>query len=427
MQVSGDEISCELMVIGSGMAGMAASVFAANRGIDVVQVGITGEINFASGLIDLLGVHPVETGRIRRRPFTAIEELVADNPDHPYARVPAERIRQAVEEMLSFLADAGQPYRADPAQNLQVLTPAGTVKTTYAVPLSMAGGCDALADRLPCLLVGFHRLKGYSARQMVESIGGRWPALRGVRIEFPDLRGELYTEKMAWALETDSTRQALAERIRPHMGDAQAVGLPAVLGIYRTAEVMAGLRDALGAEVFEIPTMLPAITGLRLREAFEQRLPQLGVRTRYQQKVTRVETAADGTFRFRLGPDSAAASIRSRAAVLATGRFFGKGLVAERTGIREPLFNLPVHQPADRDLWHHKDFLHPAGHLINRAGLQVDAHFRPVDRHGAVVHPALFACGAVLAHQDWIRQKCGSGLAIVSAYGAIAGLRKRAA
>ena len=37
------------------MAGMAATLFAVNRGLSVAQVGSTTEIGFASGLFDLLG------------------------------------------------------------------------------------------------------------------------------------------------------------------------------------------------------------------------------------------------------------------------------------------------------------------------------------------------------------------------------------
>ena len=51
-------IKCDLCVIGSGLAGMAATFFAATRDLSVAQVGHTGEIIFASGLLDLLGVHP---------------------------------------------------------------------------------------------------------------------------------------------------------------------------------------------------------------------------------------------------------------------------------------------------------------------------------------------------------------------------------
>jgi glycerol-3-phosphate dehydrogenase subunit B len=36
----------------------------------------------------------------------------------------------------------------------------------------------------------------------------------------------------------------------------------------------------------------------------------------------------------------------------------------------------------------------------------------------------LFAIGSILAHQDWIRMKCGSGLAIATAYGAVKALLK---
>jgi len=423
MDKGANDITCDLMVIGSGMAGMAASLFAANRDIDVVQVGITGEINFASGLIDLLGVHPVETQRLRKNPWTAIAELVSDIPTHPYAQLTPNQIERALDEFLAFLRDAGQPYSAHPNQNTRVITPVGTIKTTYAVPASMAGGAAALATRIPCLLIDFYGLKGYSARQIKENIGKNWPDLRAARINFPDLKGELYTEKMAWAMETEQTRQKLVQSIQPHLGDAQAVGLPAILGIYRTAQVLADLQDALGLPVFEIPTMLPAVTGLRLREAFEQRLPRIGIRSIYQHKVTGVEALNDGTFRFRIGNGPAEQTVRSRAAVLATGRFFGKGLYAQRTGIKETVFNLPVYQPPDRTRWHHKDFLHTEGHLINQTGLEIDNHFRPVDGNRNLVYPGLFAAGSVLAHQDWMRQKCGSGLAIASAYGAVSGYR----
>ena len=59
------DIDCDLVIIGAGMAGMAAALFSGNRNIKTVQVGITSEIIFASGLLDLMGVHPVEHGTIR--------------------------------------------------------------------------------------------------------------------------------------------------------------------------------------------------------------------------------------------------------------------------------------------------------------------------------------------------------------------------
>ncbi len=53
------------------------------------------------------------------------------------------------------------------------------------------------------------------------------------------------------------------------------------------------------------------------------------------------------------------------------------------------------------------------------AGLEIDNMFRPLDIAGKPAFKTLFAAGSILAHQDWIRMKCGSGLAIASAYAAV--------
>ncbi|UCD32176.1 MAG: FAD-binding protein, partial [Desulfobacterales bacterium] len=75
------------MVIGTGMAGSAAALFAANRGVSVVQVGIISEIIFASGLLDLMGVHPIQKQRIWDNPWAAIDTVSKDIPGHPYAKL----------------------------------------------------------------------------------------------------------------------------------------------------------------------------------------------------------------------------------------------------------------------------------------------------------------------------------------------------
>jgi glycerol-3-phosphate dehydrogenase subunit B len=80
---------------------------------------------------------------------------------------------------------------------------------------------------------------------------------------------------------------------------------------------------------------------------------------------------------------------------------------------------LPVQQPASREAWHQRDFLDPSGHAINRAGLQIDDAWRPLDANGKPAMPRLYAIGSILAGQDWMRAKCGSGLAIATAWAAM--------
>jgi len=113
-------------------------------------------------------------------------------------------------------------------------------------------------------------------------------------------------------------------------------------------------------------------------------------------------------------------SIRAAALVLATGRFMGGGLQADRHAVREPLFNLPVRQPELRDHWHRENFLDRRGHPVAYAGLETDECLRPLGTSGRPAHPRLFAAGSILANQDWMRMKCGSGLAIATAYAAVA-------
>lgn len=422
--VTPKQIQCDLMVVGSGMAGMAASLFAARQGIDTVQVGITGEINFASGLIDLLGVHPVDQGRVRVHPWRAMAQLIDAEPRHPYARLAPDIIRNAIASFTDALSAAGQPYVFDPERNRRVITPVGTTKTTFAVPRSMAFADQALKEKPPCLIVDVAGLKGFSARQITETLKSTWPSLRAQRIGLPDFSGDLYSERLARALETEPARRQLIDAIRPHVGNARALGMPAVLGIYRTTRILADIEKALNIPVFEIPTMLPAVTGLRLREALEQHLPRLGVKAYYQQKVLSAQPLPNDGWLMTVGGQSPEHHIRARAVVLASGRFFGKGLTADRSRVHEPIFDLPVDQPPHRRQWHQKDLFDRHGHGLSRAGLDIDDHFRPADGSGKCVYANVFAAGSILAHQDWVRQKCGSGLSIATAYGAVDAYRQ---
>ena len=411
----------DLCIIGAGIAGMAAALFAANRGLSTVQVGSTGEIIFASGLLDLLGVHPVNEKRVWHDPWAAIDALVSDIPKHPYARLKKEDIQTAFEELLKGLQEAGLLYQRNTDRNVHVVTAVGTKKLTYCVPQTMWNGVLALEQKIPCLLVDIRGLKGFSALQIADAFKDEWPGLTTARITFPgtEQSSDVYTEHMAGALILDQNREKLAQTVRPHINAAQAVGLPAILGLYRTKDVISDLEDMLNVPVFEIPTMPPSVPGLRLKEAFERQLRTLGIKYFSQKEVLAVRPMDDGYYEISIGRERNEFTVQSRGIVLASGRFIGGGLHANRKRIRETIFDLPVRQPTDRTRWHRRNFLDPRGHPINSAGLETDDDFRPLDGSGRPAFKTLFAAGSILAHQDWIRTKCGAGLAIATAYGAI--------
>jgi len=421
-KIETDPIACELAVIGNGMAGMASALFAANRGLSIVQVGVPGGIIFASGLLDLLGVHPAEERKVWQDPWAGIEALTQDFPKHPYARLERKEIEAAFNELLFFLEGENLHYRGREGQNSEMIMPLGTSKQTYCVPKSMWGGVKALKEKRPCLLVDFHGLTDFSATQIAETLRSTWPDLRSARITFPgnDQTRELFTgELMAQAMESSENREKLAQTVRPLVGDAYSIGMPAVFGMNRTGEILAEVEKQIGVPVFEIPTLPVSIPGLRLNDTFARGLTGKGVRRFSQERVLKVHREPGGDFTLGIGNKRAGKTVRAKGVILASGRFWGRGLMADRKRIREAIFDLPVHQPEGRKGWHHKDFLDLRGHPVNRAGLEIDDLFRPLDSSGGAAFERLFAAGSILAHQDWMRMKCGSGLAISSAYAAV--------
>jgi glycerol-3-phosphate dehydrogenase subunit B len=414
------DMHCDLLIIGAGMTGMAAAVFAANRKIETVLVGITSEMIFASGLLDLLGVYPIERGKSIQDPWQGIADLCIDNPDHPYAKIPASTIQKAFEELVAFMNASGQTYARHRDRNAFILTPAGTLKPSYYIPQTMWGGVQAYESKAPCLIIDINGLKGFNARQITAPFKDIWPDLAQTSISYPGLGqpGELYLEPLARAMVIPQNRQVLADTIRPLINGYQYVGLPAMFGIQNPDDIRSDLEKQLGAKLFEIPTMPPSIPGLRLKETFETALPQEGIRCLVPKQVLAVDKKGSD-FLVQIGDSTPEQVIKTRGIILASGRFVGRGLHADRMKIRESIFNLPVHQPEKRREWHRFEFLHPSGHPINRAGLEIDEYFRPLDASGQAAHDALFTAGSILAHQDWVRSKCGSGLAIATAFAAV--------
>jgi len=410
---------CDLFIAGCGPAACAAAFFAARQGLDVVQAGNNAQMAFASGLLDVLGNHPHD-GQPVEEPWRAMRALREKCPQHPYALMDSGQARKAVEEILVWLADQGLRYHHADTNNSSVLTPLGTLKRAWAVPDTLWPGVSALTARSPALLVDFAGLREYSARQIRSLAQAHWPELRSRRLDFPaPLPRPLAPLGMARAMELADTRARLVRSLQKHLGNASCVGLPAILGTHRQSEIHAELEAALGLPIFELPTLLPSAPGFRLQQALSSRLEQEGVTQNMSSRALRVRQEG-GTFRIGLGVKKVEEEIAAHGLMLATGRFVGGGLVAEHSGlIREALMDLYVLQPERREQWHNPDFFDPAGHPLNRAGLVTDSLFRPVDAKGRLTHERLFAIGAILAGQDWIREQSGSGLAIASAKAAV--------
>ncbi|XPV76889.1 MAG: glycerol-3-phosphate dehydrogenase subunit GlpB [Desulfovibrio sp.] len=421
-------LHCDVAVVGSGLAGMAAALYAGKKGLDVVQTGMSGAVAYTTGAMDILGAVPateanpsIEDVDSPKDSYSTFCEIF---PEHPYARIDLADVHAAFEEMMEFLGEYGVRYVFSPEKNLPLVTPAGTLKNTAALPETMIQAAEALNPESKCVVIGVEGFKGFSPVQVcvnLAEMGLEWEA---VKVRVPYMDGEIFPESLARSLEVPAQREAFAEALKPLLGDAEYACLPAVLGVHGADAAMRHLEELCGVKFFEIPTMPPGVPGIRLREAFETGLAECNVRAISQSRVTKVEQNEDG-FTLSIKSAASATTIQAKSLLLATGRFIGGGLIAGRTGVEESLMELFVAQPEDREGWYGTALFDPKGHGIKKAGVVIDDSFRPVDGEGNVYNESLYVAGTILAGQDWTREKSGAGVALGSAYAAVKNICKK--
>ena len=413
----------DTVVIGAGLGGLMAALSAAERGKKtlVVSKGM-GIITIFSGTIDILGYYPVQDSAPLSSPREGVERLIAEDPNHPYARVGLE----ALEEGMSFFQDAvareGVTYVGSLDRNFLAPTAVGTVKPTAFLSKSMEAG--DVREESDVLIAGFRGLKDFYPAYMAHNIS----TSRVSGISIPHFRGRILDVDigadhsgmsaltLARKMEEDDMIQTVGRALFRQVRDGERVALPAVLGIRSGDDVFRRLEDMAGTRIFETPTLPPSVTGYRLYRALERRVRAAGIRLLIGYDVHDPEVARGRVGAVSISMGKKTKRIEGDAFVLATGGLVGRGVITDRKSTQEPIFGLPVTGPSKRSEWFTERFFDPAGHPINRIGLTVDDQLRPVDDTDKPVYKNLFACGAQLAGYDALREKSGGGVTIASGF-----------
>ena len=186
------------------------------------------------------------------------------------------------------------------------------------------------------------------------------------------------------------------------------VGIPAVLGITKTAEIVKKLENETGRIFFEIPTLPPSIPGLRLYRNLKNIAEKKGVSFYGSAEITGFKTESnrikDITIKKPGRPDYVAAD----AFILATGSFVSGGLFSDKNNFIETVFNLPVYTPEGDKLFN-EDFFKP-GHPIEKSGILINNDFKPENTE----YKNLFIAGSILAYSETMKYGCGHGMAIAT-------------
>jgi glycerol-3-phosphate dehydrogenase subunit B len=413
----------DVAVIGAGLSGLVAAAAAAEQKKRVLVVGRgMGIITIFTGTIDVLGYWPIESDTPLVSALEGIARLVKKEPDHPYAKVGIDGVRESIRFFTETARRGGVEYVGDGTENILIPTAVGTVKPTAVVSSSMAEG-DLRVNK-DVLIFGFEGLKDFYPAYMAHNIS----TLAVGGLEIPRFRWRLLTVgtgarrsglnclTLAGRLEDHRVLKRITDEVYPHVRKGERVAFPAVLGVRTSREIHKAMEQTLGVPVFETPTLPPSVPGYRLYKALERALRELGVHM-----LIGYEVLSPMTFGRRIGEITVAMGKREKrvsanAFVLATGGLVGKGITSSYAGFSEPIFDLPVRGPKKRSDWFRTSLFDAAGHPVNRTGVEVDDSLRPLGRKGAPVFENLFVCGTQLYGFDALREKSGGGVAVSSGY-----------
>lgn len=422
----------DVLVIGAGLAGSLAAVFAAGQGRSVLLVSRgAGALTIGGGTVDLLGRMP-DGVTLSKAGFATPFEAMAALPElHPYRLAGADAVRAACAAFEALCARHGYPF-VQRGRNTLLPTTAGTLKPSWLVPASMS--MEHLGSARQVGIVGIEGLKDLYPQMVARGLEAR-PAFRDrtlcpVTLACPfDLRQparDLSLLDMARFLDNDAGQRWFIERMQtlmdtdlPGIRENGVLLVPPCMGSKPSTIVLERLREALGLPLYEMAAPPPGVTGWRLNTLLRAELKRLGVDLVEQAKVEKavvqdgrcvgVSTRQSGRERIYHGAQL----------VVATGGLYGEGLASSPDSVTEALFGwtLPA-SPAAAD-WSADQVYSSSSHGFASVGVTVNERFNPVAEDGSVLHDNVVVVGRTLGHYDHAVEKSGNGVALASAWAAV--------
>jgi len=377
-----------ILVIGAGLSGLMAALSAQAAGA-VVEIIAIGQGAFT--------LHPgwIEIGEVT---------TLAARPAHPYAH--------AGESLAAGLALIEQTIGLHETGGWAITGLGARRSVAYSAGLTTA----PITPDARLLIVGVEGWRDFYPSLIADHLSADGYAARATTIQLPRLGGNFdnWTVDVARYLDTPGGMEHLITQIKPQLGDATVVALPAVLGFNRAT--VEHIRDALGCEIIEIPTLTPSVPGMRIYHALRRRLLDQGARMTLGPRVTGLNVA-DGRVTSAVAEASnlRPRTIRADAVILATGGLYGSGLESDYLGqIAEAIAGLPINDVPPRTDWFSEPFTSGAAQPIHRVGIQTDANMRPLAKNGEAFAANLFACGRLIGGYSPVADGCTEGVDIAT-------------
>src|SRR5439155_1662063 len=165
---------------------------------------------FVYATVDVLGYSDATSRQPLERPGTAVAALIADHPDHPYARAGLDALRDGVALLMEWLEEAGFRWQGSLDHNLLLPTAIGTPKPSCLYAQSMAAG-DLGRDE-PIVLCGFEGYEVFAPELAASNLSRSWGrgdrSDRAIRVSLPGFEPakKLTFIDLARRLEYEATR-----------------------------------------------------------------------------------------------------------------------------------------------------------------------------------------------------------------------------
>jgi len=405
----------DTIIIGGGLAGLVCGLRLQEAGqkCAIVSAG-QNAMHFFSGGFGLLAKLP--DGTDVDAPLTAIPSLDAT---HPYAKIGAENIEKYAEETKRLFRTLGINVEGTAEQNRYVISASGALKPAWLTIddiASVSAKDEKIADN--ALIVNIDGFLDFNTSFIAESFEKRGTTCKITAVTTDEIRNlrrnpsEMRASNIARIMDNAAARTTLVNAVKAELakGKFDAVVLPAVFGL-KNHETVQAVREELGIKTLFIGTLPPSVPGIRsqmqMKRAFEAKggtflMGDEAVASEIKDgKVTAIKTTNLGDI--ELTADNY---------VLASGSYFGHGIIAEIDKVTEPVFGADVIFDNDRGNWYDKNFFGKQNFI--GFGVATDDKFNVIKNGESIRN--LYAAGSVLGGFNPLHEGCGAGVAIMTAF-----------
>ncbi|MCR5812931.1 MAG: anaerobic glycerol-3-phosphate dehydrogenase subunit B [Desulfovibrio sp.] len=427
------QIKTDVLVIGSGMAGLTAALAAASNGCQVtIAASGAGALAISSGCIDLLGQFQ---GQEVSDPWEVMSKLP---PTHPYALLGCQRVAQALDSFQAILSRRQAAYLVAQKDgkkiNSRLPTIVGTLKPSYLIPQSLDS--SKLFSARQVLVAGIEGLRDLSPKLCAHELA-QLPEFSQSKFSttllpspFSQTHRGLSSLDLARRVSNPEGQQWLETCLGRFAGAYDAILVPPILGISASEHLVSALREKLHCHIQELLTIPPGVGGIRLREILVNEARERNIRSIENVRLNR-SCLSGQHCEYVAAHQEREENLRfyAKSFVLATGGILGGGLWTTPDHITEELFDLPVASLPEGQARTSPDVL--ASHPISQAGLRVDSCLHPIDAQGQRCLDNVFVAGRSIGGYDPADEKSGFGVAIATGWHAglmaaeVAGLESR--